>query len=62
MSQRRLYRKRNDKMLAGVCSGIAEYINLDPTIVRLIWALLSLAYGTGILIYIICAFVIPEEA
>ncbi|HHT92490.1 MAG TPA: PspC domain-containing protein [Clostridiaceae bacterium] len=61
MSQKRIYRKRNDRKLAGVCSGIADYLNLDPTIVRLLWAVLTLAYGTGILIYIICALVIPEE-
>ncbi|MGI6530642.1 MAG: PspC domain-containing protein [Clostridia bacterium] len=61
MSQKRIYRKRNDRKIAGVCSGIADYLNLDPTIVRLLWAVLTLAYGTGILIYIICALVIPEE-
>ena len=54
MSQKRIYRKRNDRKLAGVCSGIADYLNLDPTIVRLLWAVLTLAYGTGILIYILC--------
>ena len=61
MSQKRIYRKRNDRKIAGVCSGIADYLNLDPTIVRLVWAVLSLAYGTGLIIYIICALVIPEE-
>ncbi|HOA31986.1 MAG TPA: PspC domain-containing protein, partial [Clostridia bacterium] len=40
MSQKRIYRKRNDRKLAGVCSGIADYLNLDPTIVRLLWAVL----------------------
>jgi len=45
---KRLYRSR-DRKIGGVCGGIAEYFNMDPTIVRLIWAVLALAYGTGIL-------------
>lgn len=58
---KRLYKSSTDKKLAGVCGGIAEYFNIDPTIVRLLWALISLAYGTGIIAYIVCAFVIPEK-
>lgn len=61
MSSKRLYKKQEGKMIAGVCAGIADYLNIDPTIVRLLWVILSLAYGSGILIYIICAFVMPEE-
>jgi len=48
-------------MIAGVCGGIAEYFNIDSTIVRLIWAFVSLVYGTGIIAYIISAFVIPDR-
>ena len=59
--QKKLYRSTTDKKLAGVCAGVAKYLNMDPTVVRLIWALLSLFFGGGILIYIICALVIPEE-
>ena len=58
---KRLYRVRNGRQLAGVCGGIAEYFNIDPTIIRLIWALLVLFAGCGILAYIVCAFVIPEQ-
>ena len=47
-------------MLAGVCSGLAEYINIDPTVIRLIWALIGLT-GTGLLAYLICAIIIPEK-
>ena len=59
--KKRLYRSRTDKKLAGVCGGVAEYFNIDPTIVRVIWALLAFFYGTSILLYIIMAFVVPEK-
>ena len=58
--EKKLYRSKTDKKLVGVCGGIAKYFNIDPTIVRVIWALVSLS-SVGILAYIICAFVIPEE-
>jgi len=58
---KKLYKSDTDKKIAGVCGGIAEYFNIDSTIVRLIWALVSLAYGTGIIAYIICAFIIPDK-
>ncbi|MFY9175764.1 MAG: PspC domain-containing protein [Caldicoprobacterales bacterium] len=58
----KLYRSRNQKMLAGVCGGIAEYFNIDATLIRLIWAVVSIpSFGTGILIYIIAAIIIPER-
>ena len=59
--QRRLYRSSTEKMLAGVCGGIADYFGLDPTLVRLAWALFALFGGSGIPAYIVCAIVIPEE-
>ena len=59
--QKRLYRSATDKKLAGVCGGVAKYFNMDPTVIRLIWALLTLCAGASIWIYIICALVIPEE-
>ena len=46
-----LYRSRTNKMVAGVCGGIAEYFRIDPTIVRLIWVLFSLTYGIGVMVY-----------
>ena len=60
MMPKRLYRSR-EKRVGGVCGGIAEYFNIDPTIVRLIWAISIFAYGTGLLAYLICWIVIPED-
>jgi phage shock protein C len=57
----RLYRSRDDRMLFGVAGGMAEWLDLDPAIVRLVWALLILAGGVGLLLYIVAAIVIPEE-
>lgn len=57
---KKLYRNTGNKMIAGVCSGIADYINIDPTLVRLLWALVGLS-GAGIVAYLICAIVIPEK-
>ena len=59
--ERKLYRSRKNKSIAGVCGGIAAFFKIDVTIVRLIWALAILCAGTGLLAYIVCAFVIPEE-
>ena len=56
---KKLY-KSNNRMVCGVCAGIAEYLGIDPTVVRLIWAALGLT-GTGILLYIIAALVMPEN-
>jgi phage shock protein PspC (stress-responsive transcriptional regulator) len=57
----RLYRSRSDRMLFGVAGGMARYLDIDPSIVRIIWALLVLAGGAGLLLYIVAAIVIPEE-
>ena len=59
--EKKLYRSNANKMVAGVCGGLAEYLNMDATIVRLIWALLIFCAGTGLLAYIVCALVIPEK-
>lgn len=56
---KRLFKSRN-KMIAGVCAGIAEYFNIDPTLVRLGWVLFCALGGSGVLAYIICAIVIPN--
>ncbi len=58
--RKRLYKSRNNKMICGVCAGIADYFNLDPSIVRVLWAVLALAAGTGVLAYIACAIILPE--
>ena len=57
---KRLYRSRKDRVLFGVCGGIAEYFNIDPTIVRLVWVIMTLIYGVGILLYIILALIVPK--
>ena len=58
--EKKLYRNPSNKYIAGVCSGLADYIHIDPTIVRIIWALVGLS-GAGILAYLICALIIPEK-
>lgn len=60
MNGKRLYKSRGSRMVSGVCGGIAEYFNIDPTIVRLLFVLLCFGGGSGILAYIIAAIVIPE--
>jgi phage shock protein C len=57
----RLYRSRSDRMIFGVAGGMADWLDLDPSLVRLVWALLVVAGGVGLLLYIIAAIVIPEE-
>ena len=59
--KKKLYRSRTDKRIAGVCGGLAEYFDMDATIIRLILVALVLMAGTGILAYIVAAFVIPEN-
>lgn len=59
--EKRLYKSKKNKMLAGVCGGIAEYFNLDPTLIRLGWIVFSALGGSGILAYIIAAIVIPQN-
>ncbi|MCY4018579.1 MAG: PspC domain-containing protein [Chloroflexi bacterium] len=59
--KKRLYRSRADRRIAGVCGGIADYLAVDPTIVRIIWVLFAIAGGPGVVLYIILAAVIPEE-
>ena len=59
--EKKLYRSRNDKKLAGVCAGLANYLNMDVTVIRLIMVLLTLFVGGGLIAYIVCALLIPEE-
>ncbi|MBQ6840112.1 MAG: PspC domain-containing protein [Oscillospiraceae bacterium] len=58
--EKKLYRSKTDKKLAGVCGGIAKFFGIDPTIIRLIWALAAV-FAAGLVVYIVCALVIPEE-
>ncbi len=59
--EKKLYKSNTDKKLCGVCGGLAEYLNVDPTVVRLLWVLAALFVGCGILAYIVAALVIPEK-
>jgi phage shock protein PspC (stress-responsive transcriptional regulator) len=56
---RRLYRIHDGAMIAGVCNGIAAYVNVDPTLVRLAFVLLTVLWGTGLLVYLVMAIVVP---
>jgi len=58
---KRLYRSGKEKILGGVCGGLAEYFNVDPTIVRFLWVLFILGFGTGLLAYIIAWIIIPKN-
>lgn len=59
---KKLYRSNNNKMICGVCGGIGEYLNIDPTLVRIIWAICSVAsIGIGALVYLIVAVIMPQE-
>jgi len=61
VEKRRLYRSRNDRMISGVAGGLAEYLNIDATIVRLLFVFFALAGGPGLLVYIVMLLVVPEE-
>lgn len=61
MNNKRLTRSLSDKKIFGVCSGIAHYFNVDPTLVRIILVVLFFAYGFGILAYIVAALIMPAE-
>jgi len=58
---KRLSRSRSDRKLAGVCGGVAEFLGWDPTLVRVLWIVLTLLYGSGILIYLILWVAMPED-
>jgi len=58
---KRLYRTPKDRILGGVCGGIGKYFDIDPVIVRLIWALFGFAFGFAFLLYIIAWIIIPKE-
>ena len=60
MEGKRLYRSRKDRMICGVCGGIAKYFNIDPTLVRLAFVLISMGAGSGVLAYIVAAIIIPD--
>ena len=61
MNGRKLYKIEHGKKVAGVCAGIAKFLNIDVTIIRLAWVLFTLAVGCGLIAYIIAALVMPNE-
>ena len=61
MNEKRLYKSRSNRMIAGICGGIAEYFEVDPTLIRVLWVLFSFAGGAGVLAYIVAYFIIPER-
>ena len=61
MEGKKLYKSNTDKKIAGVCGGIAEYFNIDSTLVRLGWVVFSLLGGSGLLAYLIAAIIMPDQ-
>jgi phage shock protein C len=58
---KRLYRSRDERMLGGVCGGLAEYLHTDPTLIRVLFVLFALAGGPGIIAYLIMWIIVPLE-
>lgn len=59
--KKRLYRSNENKVIAGVCGGIADYFNMDPTLIRLAWILFCALGGSGVLAYLVAGLIIPER-
>src|SRR5204862_7112051 len=59
ISARRLYKSRHNRIIDGVCGGVAEYFGVDPTVVRILWVLVSLLGGSGLILYIVAMIVMP---
>ena len=59
METKKLYRSRNDKMLTGVCGGLGDFLGLDPTLVRLMFVLLAILGGHGVILYLIMCIIVP---
>ena len=61
MNNKKLYRTEDNKMIAGVCGGIAEYLNIDPTLIRVFWVIISLS-SIGVILYIAMAIIVPVKS
>ena len=59
---KRLYKIEQGKMVCGVCGGVAEYFNIDPSLIRIGWVVIGLAAGAGLLAYIIAAIILPTKS
>ena len=58
---RKLYRSRTDRKLAGVCGGLAQYFNIDPTLIRVLFVVLAVLGGSGLIIYLLMWLIVPNE-
>jgi len=61
MAAKRLYKTSDNKMIGGVCNGLAEYFDVDPTIIRLIWVIFAFCGGGGVLAYLIAWIILPDK-
>jgi phage shock protein C len=62
MVKKRLYRSKKEKIIGGVCGGLGEFFDIDPTIIRLLWAIITiLSIGAGILVYLLAWIIIPQK-
>ncbi len=61
MNSKKMYRSRDEKMIAGVCGGIAEYLGVDPTVVRILFVFLLFLGGNGLFLYLILMFLMPQK-
>ena len=61
MEEKKRLTRSDDKMIGGVCAGLAEYLDIDPTIVRIVWVLMVLFAGFGILLYVILWLIMPKQ-
>jgi phage shock protein C len=59
---RKLYRSNTNRMLAGVCGGLAEYFNLDPTLIRVLFVVLAVLGGSGVVLYLAMWIIVPKQA
>lgn len=59
--EKKLYKSSDDKIIDGVCAGIAEFFGVDSTLIRVLWAVLSIFAGAGVLAYIVCALIMPRK-
>ena len=61
MEEKKRLTRSDDQMIGGVCAGLAEYLDIDPTIVRIVWVLMVLFAGFGILLYVILWLIMPKQ-
>jgi len=61
MKPKKLYRSRKNRMIAGICGGLAEYFNMDPTLMRILFVFVSLLPGPSVIFYILAWIIIPED-